>query len=110
MFALAVAGAYMAGRADVTMAPKLENARVKVSQMDYQPGKPRAKSIRASDQVIVFLDDSRYERTDPDTGAKVCRFIEMLEHTKGRWAAKHEKIVLQVVRWICSQAWAVWGP
>ncbi len=31
----------------------------------------------------------------PDKGARVCRFIENLPHTKGRWAAKAEKIKLQ---------------
>lgn len=30
----------------------------------------------------------------PEKGAKVCRFIERLPHTKGKWAAKREKVVL----------------
>lgn len=33
-------------------------------------------------------------RFDSEKGARVCRFIENLPHTKGKWAAKHEKIVL----------------
>lgn len=31
---------------------------------------------------------------DPDRGARVCRFIERLPHTKGEWAKRGEKLVL----------------
>jgi hypothetical protein len=89
MLLLALAGAYFAGRADVSRAVKLENARVRVTQVDYQPGKPREKSIRPADQVIVFLDDSRYERIDPDTGAKEVRTRksgDVIWHNKGEVA------------------------
>jgi hypothetical protein len=67
---VALGAAYVAGRADVPRNVKLENARVRVAQLDYEPGKPREKSIRLADQVIVFLDDSRYERIDPGFGGK----------------------------------------
>jgi phage terminase large subunit-like protein len=36
---------------------------------------------------------------EPDKGAKVCRFIEHLPHTKGKWAAAKEKVKLQP--WQC---------
>ena len=52
---------------------KLENARVRVSEVVYEPGKPRNRYIRPSDQVIVFLEDCRYERTDSKTGEKTVR-------------------------------------
>ncbi len=52
---------------------KLENPRVKVSEVVYQPGVPRNRYIRATDQVIVFLDDCRYERIDSKTGEKTVR-------------------------------------
>ncbi len=52
---------------------KLENNRVKVSEVVYAPGVPRERSIRASDQVIVFLDDCKYERIDPVSGEKTVR-------------------------------------
>ena len=65
----AIAGAYFAGRADVPRDAKLENKRVRVIEMDYKPGEPRIRSIRPADQVIVFLDDSRYERVDPEAMA-----------------------------------------
>jgi hypothetical protein len=89
MLLLALAGAYFAGRADVSRNVKLENARVRVTQLDYAPGQPREKSIRPADQVIVFLDDSRYERIDPDTGAKEIRTRksgDVIWHNKGEVA------------------------
>ena len=36
---------------------------------------------------------------DPEAGARVCRFIELLPHTKGKWASKKETIKLQP--WQC---------
>jgi hypothetical protein len=84
-----LAAAYTVGRADVARGVKLENARVRVTQLDYEPGKPREKSIRPADQVIVFLDDSRYERIDPDTGAKEIRTRksgDVIWHNKGEVA------------------------
>jgi hypothetical protein len=52
---------------------KLENQRVRISEVVYEPGVPRERYIRPTDQVIVFLDDCRYERTDSDTHAKEIR-------------------------------------
>lgn len=89
MVPLALMAAYIAGRADVSRNVKLENARVRVTQLDYEPGRPRAKSIRPADQVIVFLDDSRYERIDPDSGAKEVRTRksgDVIWHNKGEAA------------------------
>ena len=51
----------------------LENLRVRVSEMTYEPGVPRQRYIRPTDQVIVFLDDCQYERTDSVTGEKAVR-------------------------------------
>jgi hypothetical protein len=89
LFVIALAGAYLAGRADVLTTPKLQNNRVTVTELDYDPGKPRPKSVRPADQVIVFLDDSRYERIDPDTGAKEIRTRksgDVIWHNKGEVA------------------------
>ena len=80
---------WVAGRADVAKSAKLENAKVRVTQLDYLPGTPREKSVRAADQVIVFLDDSRYERIDPETGAKEIRQRksgDVIWHNKGEIA------------------------
>ena len=52
---------------------KLDNARVRVTEITSPPGGVRERGVRAYDQVIVFLDDSRYERTDPATGIKTIR-------------------------------------
>lgn len=51
----------------------LENVRVRVSEVTYEPGSPREPHIRPTDQVIVFLDDCEYERTDSVTGEKTTR-------------------------------------
>lgn len=67
-------------------AAKLENARVKVSEIVYEPGVPRERYIRPSDQIIVFLDDCRYERTDSETHKKEIRTRksgEVIWHNKG---------------------------
>ncbi len=65
---------------------KLENARVKVSAMVYEPGVPRDRYIRSADQVIIFLDDCRYERIDSKTREKTVRERksgETIWHNKG---------------------------
>src|SRR4051812_10875712 len=56
-----------AGMATLPGTVKLENARVKITEVVYRPGVPRERYIRPTDQVIVFLDDSRYERIDSTT-------------------------------------------
>ncbi len=43
----------------------------------------------------------------PEAGEKVCKFIEALPHTKGRWAAKSEKIALQP--WQCFVLCVLFG-
>ena len=65
---------------------KLENARVKVSEIVYEPGKPRNRYIRPTDQVIVFLEDCKYQRTDSKTGEKTVRERkagEVIYHDRG---------------------------
>ncbi len=52
---------------------RLENVRGRVTEMVYQPGVARERHIRPTDQIIVFLDDCRYERTDSKTGEKTVR-------------------------------------
>jgi len=65
---------------------KLENDRVKITEILYQPGVPRERYIRPTDQVIVFLDESRYERIDSQTKEKTIRQRkagEVIWHDKG---------------------------
>jgi hypothetical protein len=74
------------GLAELPREVKLENARVKVSQITYLPGVARERYIRPTDQVIVFLDDSRYERVDSKTKERAVRERksgEVLWHDKG---------------------------
>ncbi len=40
-------------------------------------------------------DDNFAFRFDPKKGARVCAFIELLPHTKGKWAAKRERLKLE---------------
>jgi hypothetical protein len=65
---------------------QLENKRVKVSEVTYMPGAPRERFIRPTDEVIVFLDDSKYERIDSTTKEKTIRTRrsgEVIWHDKG---------------------------
>ena len=64
----------------------LENKRVVVSEVVYEPGLPREPYIRPTDQVIVFVDDCSYERTDTQTKEKTIRKRkqgEVIWHNKG---------------------------
>jgi hypothetical protein len=72
--------------ATVPSTVKLENARVRISEVIYAPGVPRERYIRPTDQAIVFLDDCRYERTDSETNEKSIRERksgEVIWHNKG---------------------------
>ena len=51
----------------------MDNVRTTVSEIVYEPGVPRKPHIRPTDQIIVFLDDCEYERTDSKTGEKTTR-------------------------------------
>lgn len=70
---LTLAVVWTLGGANLPTATKLENPRVKVTEVTYAPGTPRERYIRAADQVIVFLDDCRYERIDSETKEKTVR-------------------------------------
>lgn len=66
---------------------------------------PACKSIRA--QAKRFLDELKVQkkaafpyRFDPQKAAKVCKFIENLPHSKGKWARKKELIRLE--------PWQIW--
>ena len=64
----------------------MENVRVKVTEVTYEPGVPRDRHIRPTDQVIVFLDDCKYERTDSKTGETTVRTRkpgEVIWHDRG---------------------------
>lgn len=71
--ALTLAGVWILGGANLPTATKLENARVKVTEFTYAPETPRDRYVRAADQVIVFLDDCRYQRIDSETKEKTVR-------------------------------------
>ena len=84
--ALTLLAVWGLGWASLPTKVKLENARVRVSEITYAPGTPREPSIRATDQVIVFLDDCRYERLDSQTKEKTIRERksgDVIWHDKG---------------------------
>jgi hypothetical protein len=65
---------------------KLENEKVRVREVTYLPGTPRERHTRATDQVIVFLNDCKYERIDSATHEKTTRQRkagEVIWHSKG---------------------------
>jgi hypothetical protein len=86
LMTLLAAAAFRAAPAATAL---LENNRVRVTELVYQPGVPRERSIRQTDQIIVFVDACRYERTDPDSGEKTIRERrqgEVIWHNKGEVA------------------------
>lgn len=52
---------------------KVDNPRVLVTEVTSPAAGVRPRGKRAMDQVVVFLDDCRYERVDAVTGEKSMR-------------------------------------
>jgi hypothetical protein len=61
----------MAG--EITARVVFENVRVRITERVMPPGAERPPHLRDTDQVIVFLNDTAYERVDPVTGEKTIR-------------------------------------
>jgi hypothetical protein len=83
---LTIGGMAVFGFAKLPSVTKLENEKVKVEMTTYLPGVPRDRYTRPTDQVIVFLDDSKYERKDSATGEKTVRERksgDVIWHNKG---------------------------
>ena len=84
--ALTLVAVWGLGFAAVPSTVKLENAKVRISEVLYAPGVPRERYTRPTDQIIVFLDDCRYERTDSQTKEKTIRERksgDVIWHNKG---------------------------
>jgi len=80
---------------------KLDNARALVREVTYPPGTPRERSVRAMDQIIVFLDDCKYRRTDSKTGEKTTRERkagDVIWHNKGEDAPVLENVGAKAYR------------
>lgn len=61
---------------------------------------PAGKYVRLACQRhlddLDWQDDDTFRyRFDPKAAAKVCGFVELMPHTKGKWAAGGERLVLQ---------------
>lgn len=75
----------LAGAAQVSQ-KKLENDAVNITEVLYEPGVPRERFTRPTNQAIVFLDDCKYQRIDSATGEKTVRERksgEVIWHHKG---------------------------
>jgi len=89
--ALTILTTWSLGWTDLPSAVKLENQRVTVIEVTSAPGSVREPGVRATDQVIVFLDDCRYERTDSANGEKTIRQRksgDVIWHSKGEAAPR----------------------
>jgi len=83
---LTVGGLRLMGWAAIPETVKLENPKVRVKEVVYQPGVARERYIRPTDQIIVFLDDSKYERIDSTTKERTVRERkggDVIWHDKG---------------------------
>jgi phage terminase large subunit-like protein len=67
----------------------------------------RAAAKRHLSDLVKSEKKSHKYEFKSDTGARVCRFIEQLSHTKGKWAAQHEKIKLEP--WQCFLVVVLFG-
>jgi hypothetical protein len=69
----------------------LDNKKVTVTERVIDPGVARDPHIRQSDQIIVFLNDTAYDRLDPQTGKveqRKRKAGEVIWHDKGENAPK----------------------
>lgn len=69
----------------------LNNAKVTVTERIIDVGVGRDPHIRESDQVIVFLNDTAYDRVDAQTGKverRARKSGEVIWHDKGEHAPK----------------------
>jgi hypothetical protein len=66
-------GVWSLGGAALPTTVKLDNAKVHVTEVTSGVRAVRERGVRAAGQVIVFLDDCRYQRIDPVTGEKTIR-------------------------------------
>ena len=79
-------GVWSLGGAALPTTVKLDNAKVHVTEVTSGVRAVRDRGVRSADQVIVFLDDCRYERIDPATGEKTIRERksgDVIWHDKG---------------------------
>ena len=81
---------------------------------DVARGKiPACKTVRL--QCQRFLDELRVQkkrgfpfRFDEEKAARVCRFVELMPHTKGKWALQRKKLILeawQIFILACTFGW-----
>ncbi|PYV43583.1 MAG: hypothetical protein DMG06_10015 [Acidobacteria bacterium] len=87
-----VFGITVSGRGSTQRSPiirtLLENEKVLVREIVYERDSRRSMHVRPNDQLIVFLDDAKYEVVSPD-GKKESRTRkagEVIWHSRGETA------------------------
>ena len=81
----------LAAPAEPVQTVVLENDSVRVTERIIAPRGERTPYIRPTDQVIVFLNDTKYERIDAETGETIVRTRtggEVIWHDAGENAPK----------------------
>ncbi len=89
------------GGAALPTAVKLDNAKVHVTEVTSGVHAVRERGVRKAEQVIVFLDDCRYERIDPATGEKTIRERksgDVIWHDKGEDAPQLTNVGIKPYR------------
>jgi len=79
----------------------LENVRIRVTERSIPPGGERLPYLRDTDQMIVFLNDTSYERVDAATGESVKRSRkagDVIWHSKAEQAPKLVNISSEPMR------------
>ena len=88
---LALAASFHAGRQSApTLAVKLDNARVTVTESVTPAGGARASYVRGTDQIIVFLDAAQYEAVDAagNATARSRQSGDVVWHARGEVAPR----------------------
>lgn len=86
---LACALSFYAGRqSSPALVVKLDNARITVTESTTPVSGKRESYVRASDQLIVFLDDAQYEAVDENgkPSLRNRKSGDVVWHTKGEVA------------------------
>ncbi len=81
----------LGAKADYTEKTVLDNKRATVTERVMDVNAARDPHVRATDQIIVFLNDTAYDRVDAQSGKverRTRKAGEILWHDKGEHAPK----------------------
>ncbi len=81
----------MGAKTDYSEKTLLDNKRATVTERVMEVNSARDPHTRATDQIIVFLNDTAYDRVDPQSGKierRTRKAGDILWHDKGEHAPK----------------------